>query len=218
MSTLHYIERPAEGPARGLLILHHGRGTDERDLLGLGDLLDPRRELHLVTPRAPIALAGSPGFHWYLVPRVGYPDPETFEAARSALGELHDELWTATGIGPERTILGGFSMGCVMSHTLALSPERPVPAGILGFSGFIPTVPGWEPDLAGRTKLRAFIAHGRRDPVIEVGFGRLAAETLSGAGMAVEYHESDIGHQIDPGALSASATWLTQTLPPAATA
>jgi phospholipase/carboxylesterase len=175
MSTLHFIERPAEGEPRGLLVLHHGRGTDERDLIGLGDILDPRRELHLVTPRAPIALPGSPGFHWYLVPRVGFPDPETFEAARGALGELHDELWASTGIGPERTILGGFSMGCVMSHALALSPDRPVPAGILGFSGFIPTVPGWVPDLEGRKSLRAFIAHGRRDPIIEVGFGRLAA-------------------------------------------
>ena len=44
----------------------------------------------MVTPRAPLTLPGSPGYHWYLVPRVGYPDPETFEAARAALAELHD--------------------------------------------------------------------------------------------------------------------------------
>jgi phospholipase/carboxylesterase len=218
MSSLHFIERPAAGNPRGLLVFHHGRGTDERDLLGLGDILDPRRELHLVTPRAPLVLEGSPGFHWYLVPRVGYPDPATFEAARSALAELHDELWAQTGLGPEQTVLGGFSMGCVMSHALALSVDRPAPAGILGFSGFIPTVPGWQPDLDGRGDLRAFIAHGRRDPIIEVGFGRLAAETLSGAGLAVEYHESDVGHQIDPGALSAAGKWLGATLPGAATA
>jgi phospholipase/carboxylesterase len=213
MSNLHFIERPASGHARGLLILHHGRGTDEHDLLRVGDIFDPREELHLVTPRAPIALAGSPGYHWYLVPRVGYPDPETFEAARTALGELHDELWASTGIPPGRTVLGGFSMGCVMSHALALSSDRPAPAGILGFSGFIPTVPGWEPDLEGRRAVRAFIAHGRRDPVIEVGFGRLAAEALSGAGLAVEYHESDVGHQIDPGAMNAAGRWLAETLP-----
>lgn len=218
MSALQFIERPAVGQARGLLVLHHGRGTDERDLIGLGDVLDPQRELHLVTPRAPLVLAGSPGFHWYLVPRVGYPDPQTFEAARAALAELHDELWERTGIGPERTVLGGFSMGCVMSHALALSADRPSPAGILGFSGFIPTVPGWQPDLAGRGELRAFIAHGRRDPIIEVGFGRLAAETLSGAGLTVEYHESDVAHQIDPADLPAAGEWLARTLPGAATA
>ena len=210
MSALRYVERPAAGEPRGLLVLHHGRGSDERDLIGLGDVLDPGRELHLVTPRAPL--------HWYLVPRVGYPDPETFEAARAALAELHDELWASTGIDPQRTVLGGFSMGCVMSHALALSSERPAPAGILGFSGFIPTVTGWEPELQGRRGLMAFIAHGVRDPVIEVGFGRLAAETLSGAGMAVEYHESGVGHQIDPAALPAATRWLQGALPPVAAA
>ena len=47
--------------------------------------LDPERRLRVVTPRAPLQLPGSPGYHWYLVPRVGYPDRETFEAARAAL-------------------------------------------------------------------------------------------------------------------------------------
>lgn len=213
MSALDYIERPARGTARGLLVLHHGRGSDERDLIGLADILDPGGELHVVSPRAPIALPGSPGFHWYLVPRVGFPDPPTFEAARASLAVLHDELWAITGIGPERTVLGGFSMGCAMSHALALSAGRPAPAGVLGFSGFIPRVPGWEPDLAGRPTLRALIAHGRGDRVIDVALGRLAAETLRGAGMTVEYRESDLGHQIDPAVLPLAAEWLARTLP-----
>jgi phospholipase/carboxylesterase len=68
-----------------LLVLHHGRGTDERDLLGLADALDPARRLQVVSPRAPLQLPGSPGYHWYLVPRVGYPDRDTFHAARGAL-------------------------------------------------------------------------------------------------------------------------------------
>jgi phospholipase/carboxylesterase len=213
MSSLQFIERPPAAAPRGLLVLHHGRGSDERDLIGLGEILDPARELHLVTPRAPLALPGAPGFHWYLVPRVGFPDPQTFEAARAALAEFHDELFSRTGIGPERTVLGGFSMGCAMSHALALSAERPAPAGILGFSGFIPRVPGWEPALEDRPGLRAFIAHGSRDPVIAVELGRLAAQTLSDAGMAVEYRESDVGHQIDPAVLPAAAEWLARTLP-----
>ena len=81
-------------------MLHHGRGTDERDLLGLADALDPERRLQVVTPRAPLGLPGSPGYHWYLVPRVGYPDHDTFHAARAALAELHDGLWEETGSGP----------------------------------------------------------------------------------------------------------------------
>ena len=63
------------------MILHHGRGADEHDLLGLADVLDPERRLHVVTPRGPLTLPGWPGHHWYVVPRVGYPDPVTFDAA-----------------------------------------------------------------------------------------------------------------------------------------
>ena len=51
---------------------------------------------------------------------------------------------------PERTVLGGFSMGAVMSHAMALGADRPAVAGVLAFSGFVPTVAGWEPSLADR--------------------------------------------------------------------
>jgi phospholipase/carboxylesterase len=212
VSALVYRERPAAGEPQGLLILHHGRGADEHDLLTLADVLDPERRLHVVTPRAPLQLPGSPGYHWYLVPRVGYPDPETFAAARRALGELHDELWRRTGIAPERTVLGGFSMGAVMSYVLGLDSQRPEPGAILAFSGFIPTVDGWEPALDERTGVRVFIAHGRRDQVISVEFARAAAERLRGAGLAVEYRESDAGHHIDPRELPAAGAWLEDTL------
>ena len=97
-----------------------GAGTDERDLIGLADALDPERRLRS-SGRGPLQLSGSPGYHWYLVPRVGYPDPETFFAARAALAELHDGLW-ADGIAPERTVLGGFSMGSVMSYAMGSAP------------------------------------------------------------------------------------------------
>src|SRR3954454_18542793 len=166
---LFHLERAAAGEAEGLLVLHHGRGTDERDLLGLADALDPGRRLRVVTPRAPLSLPGSPGYHWYLVPRVGHSDPGSFEAARHALAELHDRLWEETGVGPEGTVLGGFSMGSVMSYAMGLGADRPAVAGILAFSGFVPVVEGWEPFFEGREATRAFIAHGRRDPIIEVG-------------------------------------------------
>lgn len=212
MAALAYLERPAAAAPAGLLVLHHGRGTEESDLLGLADLLDPERRLRVVTPRAPLSLPGSPGFHWYLVPRVGHPDPDTFRAARAALAELHDELWEETGLGPERTVLGGFSMGAVMSYAMGLGADRPAVAGILAFSGFVPTVAGWEPALADRQETRAFIAHGRRDPIIEVGFGQRARDLLEAGGLAVEYRESDLGHQIDPSHLADARAWLGEAL------
>jgi len=206
--ALERLERPAEGEAAGLLVLHHGRGTDEGDLIGLADALDPGRRLRVVSARAPLQLPGSPGYHWYLVPRVGYPDPETFFAARAALAELHDELWAGGGIGPERTVLGGFSMGSVMSYAMGLGAERPAVAGILAFSGFVPTVEGWQPSLADRTGTRAFVAHGRNDPVIGVEFAQRARQLLEEGGLAVEYRESELGHQIDPSQLVDARDWL----------
>jgi phospholipase/carboxylesterase len=212
VELLRYLERAPSGDPDGLLFLHHGRGTDERDLLGLADLLDPGQRLRVVTPRAPLTVAGSPGYHWYLVPRVGYPDPETFFAARAALADLHDRLWEETGVGPERTVLAGFSMGTVMSYAMALGAARPAVAGILAFSGFLPTVEGWEPSLADRTDTRAFISHGRNDPVIEVEFARRARERLEGAGLDVVYRESELGHQIEPAHLLEAKGWLEEVL------
>lgn len=215
MSDLAHLERPAAGSAAGLLVLHHGRGSDERDLLGLADVLDPERRLHVVTPRAPLTLGGegATGYHWYVVPRVGHPDHDTFHAAYARLAAFHDALWQRTGIAPADTVFGGFSMGSVMSYALGLGPDRPAPAGILAFSGFVPLVDGWEPDLAARQDVRAFVAHGRRDPVMEVGFARRAKDLLEAGGVDVEYHESDGGHHIDPAHVPAAVAWLDRTLP-----
>jgi phospholipase/carboxylesterase len=211
-NRLTYEERAADGDPEGLLVLHHGRGTDERDLLGLADVLDPDGRLRVVSPRAPMQLPGSPGYHWYVVERVGHPDRATFHAARAALADLHDELWSATGTGPGRTVLGGFSMGTVMSYAMGLGEERPPVAGILAFSGFVPVVVDWDPHLEDRRGTRAFVAHGRADPVIEVGFGRRARDLLAEGGLDVDYRESDVAHQIDPGAIDPAARWLAGTI------
>ena len=212
MSALTYRERPAAGEPAGLLVLHHGRGSDERDLLGLADVLDRERRLHVVTPRAPLTLPGSPGYHWYVVPRVGYPDPDTFHGAYASLAAFHDELFERTGLGPEQTVLGGFSMGSVMSYALGLGSDRPAPAGILAFSGFVPVVEGWEPSLADRQDLRAFVAHGRNDPIMDIAFARRAKQLLEAGGLPVEYHESDAAHHIDPAHVPAAVDWLRETV------
>jgi len=212
VSALAYQERPAAGEPEGLLVLHHGRGADEHDLLGLADVLDPRQRLHVVTPGGPLVLPGWPGRHWYVVPRVGFPDKDTFAAAYSALTDFHDELFERTGVGPERTVLGGFSMGSVMSYALGLGADRPAPAGLLIFSGFIPSVEGWQPSLTDRQGLPVFIAHGRRDPVMDVQFARTAREQLEQGGLRVDYHESDAAHHIDPAHVGPAVEWVDGVL------
>jgi phospholipase/carboxylesterase len=213
VEPLVYRERLAQRDPDGLLVLHHGRGTDETDLLGLADALDPDRRLLVVTPRGPLKLPGSPGYHWYLVPRVGYPDHDTFHAARDALTDLHDRLWDETAVPPARTVLGGFSMGSVMSYAMGLGGDRPAPAGILAFSGFVPMVRGWQPHFEDRRGTRAFIAHGRTDPIMDIDFAHSAREQVEAGGLEIDYHESGVGHQIDPVHLQAATEWLDAVLP-----
>jgi phospholipase/carboxylesterase len=213
VSTPVYRERPACGDAEGLLVLHHGRGADEHDLLPLADVLDPERRLHVVTPRGPLTVPGRPGKHWYVVPRVGYPDTDTFRSSYALLAGFHDELWRQTGIAPAQTVLGGFSMGSVMSYALALGADRPAPAGILAFSGFLPTVAGWSPHLQDRGAMRVRIAHGKNDPVIGIDFARDARAELLAGGLDVDYREFSGGHEIDRADLPDAQEWLHSTLP-----
>jgi phospholipase/carboxylesterase len=194
---VHLIREPESEPS-GALILNHGRGADERDLYGLLDALDPERRLLGVTTGAPLTDVPPGGRHWYLVPRVGHPDPDTFAASYAALTGFADDLLAERGIAWDRTVIGGFSMGAVMSYAVGLGPGRPLPAAILAFSGFLPTVEGWRPDLEGRMGLPVLIHHGRNDPVISVEFARRASELLAAAGLAVDYVESDAGHWLPP--------------------
>jgi phospholipase/carboxylesterase len=204
VSALVRLERPAAGEPQGALVLLHGRGADEHDLYPFLDLLDPRRRLRGITPGGPLSLPPG-GRHWYVVPRVGFPEPQTFAESYELLQDELDVPW-------ERTIVGGFSQGAVMAYALGLGKGRPSPAGIVAMSGFIPTVPEtWQADL-DRPGLPVWIAHGRRDPVIEVGFGRSAAERLREAGLAVDYHESEAAHHVDPRALAELPGWIDRVL------
>ena len=76
----------------------------------------------------------------------------------------------------------------------------------------MPTVDGWEPSFADRTGTRAFIAHGRQDPIMDVDFARRAQALLEAGGLPVEYHESDAAHHIDPAHVPAAVDWLRTTL------
>ncbi len=207
--SLTYRERPAAGVPAGLLILHHGRGADEHDLLGLADVLDPQRKLHVVTPRGPLTVPGWPGYHWYTVPRVGYPDYDTFHATYRKLAAFHDETWQRTGIDPGADRARGVLDG-VGDELLAGARRRPARGrrDCWCSPGSSRPLRAGQPDLASREHLPVFIAHGRRDPIMDVGFARRARELLDTAGLPVTYLESDAAHHIDPAHIPAATRWL----------
>jgi phospholipase/carboxylesterase len=196
-ADLGFREREMSGEPAGALVLLHGRGADEHDLFPLLDMLDPDHRLLGVTPRGPLALPPG-GAHWYQVMQVGYPDPSTFFPTYERLTGWFDSFLSDRGLSHDKVILGGFSQGAVMSYALGLGAGRPRPAALLAFSGFIPTVEGFEVDLSDVTGYPVAIGHGTYDPVIEVGWGRDAKAKLEAAGAAVEYRESPMPHSIDP--------------------
>lgn len=210
--------RPPAGGRAGAdaaLVLMHGRGTDANDLFPFLDFLDPQQRLLGVTVQAPIP-GPDGGWIWYQHGRVGFPEPTTFTASVERLGATLDDLSRTAGLDASRIVLGGFSQGAVMAYSLGLGAGRPVPAGILALSGFMPTVAGFEFDLAPRRGLPVAIAHGSLDPIIPVNLGRAARDRLSEAGLAVEYHESAMGHTIDPRALPELQRWVAQRAQPLA--
>ena len=209
--TLPHVVRPAAGDPEGALVLLHGRGADEHDLLPFLDMLDPRRRLVGITPGGPLHLAPG-GRHWYVVPRVGFPDHDTFHASLDTLCAFLDAIPDALGIPWERIVLGGFSQGGVMSYAVGLGAGRPRPAGIVALSCFVPTVDDWAPDLAARSALPTWIAHGRRDPVIGVEFGRAARDLLTAGGLDVTYDESDAAHHVDPLSIAELPGWIERAL------
>jgi phospholipase/carboxylesterase len=213
IDLLKHRVRPAEGNAEGALVLLHGRATSEDDLYPLLDALDPNRRLVGVTPRAPLSLPPG-GYHWYVVPRVGYPDPKTFFDAFALLSDWLDSLPEALGVPWDRTVLGGFSMGAVMSYSLGLGPARSAPAGICALSGFIPTVAGFDLELSGRDCYPVAIGHGTEDPIIGIEFARDARARLEASGCDVLYREAPIGHGVDPAFLPELAGWVQERTPP----
>lgn len=208
---LTYSIREASAEPRGALVLLHGRGTDEYDLLPLLEILDPRAELVGVTPRAPLQLPPG-GNHWYAVRRIGYPDSQSFTGTYARLEAWLDALPGVLGVPWERTVLGGFSQGAVMSYALGLGGGRPSPAGIMALSGFVPTVDGFSLELGSRRGLPVVISHGTADPVIGVEFGREAQARLTAAGLNVTFRETPGGHHIDPRLLPELADWIRRVL------
>jgi phospholipase/carboxylesterase len=207
VDDLVYELRAPDGDAAGAIVLLHGRGTSEQDLVPLLEVFDPHERLIGAFPRGPLQLPPI-GHHWYVVEEVGYPDPASFTATYERLGGWLEILAERTGVPIGRTVLGGFSQGAVMAWALALGPGRPRPAGLLAMSGFIPTVPGFELQLERLDGFPVAITHGALDPVISVALGQQARDRARVAGADVAYRETDVPHIVDPRLIPGLVGWL----------
>jgi phospholipase/carboxylesterase len=206
----HVVRAPAGGaPSPPLVLLLHGLGADERDLLPLARGLDPR--FLVVSARAPY-LAPPSGFAWYAIDRAATPpriDPAEVEASREALEVLIPELCAAYGADPTRVFVFGFSQGAVLGYALALARPDLV-RGVVAHSGrVLPQSLSRAAPVAALGRLEALVLHGAVDDVHPVARGREAPLLLAPLlGSRVEYREYAIGHGISPESLADAARWL----------
>ena len=140
MPILDGPSRPAaSGAADSLVIFLHGYGADGNDLIGLAEPLAPHLpDTRFLAPNAPERCPGNPaGFQWFPIPWLDGTPEAVARAAAVVSFDLLDAWLDAVaeeGIGPERTVLVGFSQGTMMALHVALRRAAPL-AGIVGFSG-----------------------------------------------------------------------------------
>ena len=160
-------------------MLHHGRGTDEADLLGLADALDPERRLHVASPRGPLtpspagpATTGTRSRGSAIrTRRPSTPASAPGGLPRRALGEDRDR---ARADGP-RGVLDG--LGDEL-RARAFRTATPGPRGSWPSPASYPWSRDGSPSSPRGRGLPVFIAHGRNDPIMEVEFARRARELL----------------------------------------
>jgi phospholipase/carboxylesterase len=196
------------GAAQPAVIMLHGRGADEEDLLGLSQYLDER--LIVISARAPFPYPYG-GYTWYEAGPVGAPEPKMFRVSCDALAAFIPDAIANYPVDAKKVFLFGFSMGSVMSYAYALTnPDRIT--GVIAHSGYVPEgtdlIFRWN-ELQGTA---FFIAHGVEDPVIPVDFARRARMLFTNSNVSVVYKEYPIAHQISDESLSDLSAWLKERL------
>jgi len=195
------------GPHPGLILLH-GRGADEEDLLGLTPFIDPR--FLIIAVRAPFQFPYG-GYTWYEMLADAAPEPTGFSESYERLVKFIGEVPERYPVDPGRLFLLGFSMGTVMSYGFALTKPRNI-RGIVAHSGYIPESSTLSFDLQNLSGTAFFIAHGIHDPVIDVQFARRAKDLLSGTQATVSYKEYPILHSMSEESIGDCAAWLCRHL------
>lgn len=203
------------GTSYPTLIMLHGRGANEDDLLSLAEYLDER--LLIISPRAPFPFTWGGGYTWYEILNTGSPEPKMFAESYTRLVQFLDDVQRGYPVDAERIYLLGFSMGTMMSYAMLLTePERI--AGVVAHSGYVPEEHGL--NLQGDVRFRwdmlrgksIFIAHGLYDPVIPVQLARKTRALFSKTEADVTYKEYPMAHQISEESLEEFSHWLTQRI------
>ncbi len=196
---LHRFEPAAEGPGDATLLLLHGTGGNENDLLPLGRAISPRAAL--LSPRGKVLEHGMPRFFRRLA--EGVFDHDDLVARSNELADFVGVAAKRYGFDAKRVVAVGFSNGAnIAGAIMLLRPE--VLAGAILLRPMVPFVPEALPALAGR---RVLVAAGKSDPVVPARQSEILADMLKSAGAEVTLHWSPGAHGLDRSDLVAASEW-----------
>jgi phospholipase/carboxylesterase len=195
---LRAVELPGERERSRTLVLLHGFGADEHDLLPIARELDP--SLHAISLQAPIALEYG-GRAWYRIEQT--PQGIAFDPGEVARGEdaALEGIEEIAAAHP-RPILCGFSQGAGMALGVALRKPQ-LAAGVLALSAVPPRLAP-----SSSEGLRVFLAHGTEDPLLPIEVARATRDLLVRLGADVTFREYAMPHMVSAEELADAREWL----------
>jgi phospholipase/carboxylesterase len=189
-----------------LLVLLHGLGSNELDLLGLAPYLN--LPIRVVSLRAPFDYAGN-GYAWFNIEwksgGIAIDHVQLQESLRALITTLRE---LSAEFQPSRFILGGFSQGAMMTLAVLLSTPELLSGAIL-MSG-APLADGVTPEPLPNLELPVFIQHGIQDQVLPIRGSRLVSDLLRGLGAKVESHEYAMAHEVSSQSLGDIRAWMVE--------
>ncbi|QLD89904.1 dienelactone hydrolase family protein [Natronomonas salina] len=203
-----YRPGSAESDAPAVVLIH-GRGTNERDLLPIGAQLP--EDLDVLSVRAPQSMGGPNSYTWYDLDlsdgglENSQPDPEGFRRSLDLVHEFVEAAVEAYDLDPERVGLLGFSQGAITSLSALL--ERPdAYRWVVALNGYL--AEKHEDEVASAEDKPVFVGCGAMDQVIPPKRAERAAELLEGDGADVRFERYGVGHGTTPEEITDVVQWL----------
>ncbi len=195
-----FIHEFVPGSSSRTLLLLHGTGGTEWDLIGLGRELDPNAAL--LSPRGKVLENGMPRFFRRLA--EGIFDLEDLKHRTHELADFVTEAAKHYGFPSDRVIAVGYSNGANIAASMLLLRPEIMRAEIL-FRAMVPLNPDTLPDLSS---VRVWIGAGDQDPIIPVSEAQRLGELLRRAGADVTIRFFNAGHGLTNDDLEAARPWL----------
>ncbi|MFD2332973.1 alpha/beta hydrolase [Cohnella sp. GCM10020058] len=195
-----HIFEPGTSPNAPTLLLLHGTGGSERDLVGVGRMLNP--EAGLLGVRGNVSERGMARFFRRIA--EGVFDEADLIARTAELNAFVDESAIQYGFDRHNVVAVGYSNGANIAASLLYHHQNALKGAVL-FHPMVPRRGSALPDLAG---VPVFIGAGRNDPLCTMAESEELAAALGAAGASVETHWENGGHQLSRTEVEAAAAWL----------